>query len=147
MRRTLLVCFAVVFMLPLLHAKDPVSKPKIYIAPSEGFETFIIAGLEKKHDPVIIVTDEAEADYTLKATPVHIHQESTGSKIARCLFAYCAGIEASGNVAVQLIDDHTKSIVWGYTVTKGNGTRNKQSMAEAIAKHLNKDFLRKLNKT
>jgi hypothetical protein len=59
------------------------------------------------------------------------------------LFAYCAGIEDSGDVSVQLTDTHTKAIVWGYNVAKQRAAKNKQSMAEAVAKHLKNDFLTK----
>jgi hypothetical protein len=118
--------------------------PTVYVAHDNGFETDIIGGIEKKHVPVTIVTDPVQADYTLTANTVQIHQESAGSKIARCLFAYCIGIEDSGSVSVQLIDNHTKAIVWAYNVNKQRGGQsNRQSMAEAIAKHLNNDFLKK----
>jgi len=113
----------------------------IYVEPSDGFDTSIIAALQKKHVPVEIVTDKDRADYVLKATDVQIHKESGAGKIARCLFAYCAGIEDSGNVSVQLVDTRTKTIAWGYNVTKQRASKNRQSMAEAIAKHLNKEFL------
>ena len=113
----------------------------IYVEPSDGFETSIIAALQKKHVPVEIVTDKDRADYVLTATDVQIHKESGAGKIARCLFAYCAGIEDSGNVSVQLVDTRTKTIAWGYNVAKQRASKNRQSMAEAIAKHLNKEFL------
>lgn len=67
--------------------------------------------------------------------------ESTGGKIARCLFAYCAGIEDKGNVSVQLIEAGSTRMVWAYSVNKQRGgSKNQQSMAEAIAKHF-KEFL------
>ena len=33
-------------------------------------------------------------------------------------------------------------IVWLYAVNKGRGEKNRQSMAEAIAKHLKADYFR-----
>jgi uncharacterized protein affecting Mg2+/Co2+ transport len=47
--------------------------------------------------------DQSKATYVLSSVPVEVKSESTGGKIARCLFAYCAGIEDKGNVSVQLI--------------------------------------------
>ena len=138
MRKTALALAFVVLSLPALAQQK-----SIYITPDNGFETDIIAGLQKKSVQVTIVTDEALADYTLTANMVNIHQESTGGKIARCLFAYCAGIADSGNVSVQLVDNKSKAIVWGYNVAKRTGQKNRQSMAEAIAKHFNNDFLKK----
>jgi hypothetical protein len=119
------------------------AQPSIYIKPDNGFETDIMAGIQKKSVPVTVVTDASTADYTLTANTVTIHQESGTSKVVRCLFAYCVGIEDSGNVSVELVDNHTKAIVWAYNVTKQTGQHNRQSMAEAIAKHLHNDYLKK----
>jgi hypothetical protein len=42
---------------------------------------------------------------------------------------------------VQLIQAGT--IKWSYSVSKGRGEKNMQSMAEAIAKHLKSEFFHK----
>jgi len=85
--------------------------------------------------------DQTRANYVLRATPVEIKTESTGGKIARCLFAYCAGIEDKGNVSVQLIETSSAKVLWAYSVNKQKGgSKNSQSMAEAVAKHL-KEFV------
>ena len=119
------------------------SRPTVYIEPQNGFETYIAAAMTKKDVPADVVTDKSKATYILKAAPVEIKQESTGGKIARCLFAYCAGIEDKGNVSVQLIETSSSKMLWAYSVNKQRGgSKNEQSMAEAIAKHL-KDYLHK----
>jgi hypothetical protein len=99
---------------------------------------FAIARLRKNaHD----VGQVAPTAYLLKAAPVEIKTESTGGKVARCLFAYCAGIEDKGNVSVQLIEANSTRVVWAYSVNKQKGgSKNSQSMAEAVAKHL-KEFV------
>jgi len=113
----------------------------VYIEPQQGFETYIAAAISKKNVPVDVVTDATKADYTLKAAPVEIKSESTGGKIARCLFASCIGIEDKGNVSVQFIDTSSSKMLWAYSVNKQKGgSKNEQAMAEAIAKHL-KDFV------
>jgi hypothetical protein len=117
-------------------------RPKIYIEPQAGFETYIAAALTKKHVPVDVITDKTKATYILTAAPVETKSESTGSKITRCLFLYCAGIEDRSNVSVQLIASSSSKVLWAYTVVKQNGGHNEQSMAEAVAKHL-KQFLEK----
>jgi hypothetical protein len=78
------------------------ARPTVYIEPQQGFETYLAAAVGKKAVPIDVVTDPSRANYVLKAAPVEIKTESTGGKIARCLFAYCAGIEDKGNVSVQL---------------------------------------------
>jgi hypothetical protein len=115
----------------------------VYIEPQQGFETYLAAAMSKKNVPVDVVTDEAKATYVLKSAPVEIQKESTGGKVARCLFAYCAGIEDKGTVSVQLIETSSTKMMWAYSVNKQRGGgKNQQSMAEAVAKHF-KEFLEK----
>ena len=73
------------------------SKPTDYLEPQQGFETYIAAAIEKKGVPVDVVTDKTKAIYILRSAPVEVKSESTGGKIARCLFANCIGIEDKGN--------------------------------------------------
>src|SRR5882757_10050023 len=137
MKRLVLLLF-VAASLPSLAQ---VARHSVYVEPQGGFETYIAAAIAKKQVPVDVVTDPTKATYTLKAAPVEIKQESTGGKIARCLFAYCAGIEDKGNVSVQLIEASSSKMLWAYSVNKQRGgSKNQQSMAEAVAKHL-KEFL------
>src|SRR6478736_295810 len=117
------------------------ARPTVYIEPQNGFETFLAAAIAKKNAPVDVVTDRTKATYILKAAPVEIKQESTGGKIARCLFAYCAGIEDKGSVSVQLIETNSSKMLWAYSVNKQRGgSKNQQSMAEAVGKHMKEYF-------
>lgn len=134
--------FALVLTSSLSFAAQ-LSRPTVYIEPQNGFETYLTAAFDKKGVPADVVTDQAKATYILKAAPVEIQKESTGGKIARCLFASCVGIEDKGNVSVQLIDTSSTKILWAYSVNKQRGgAKNEQSMAEAVAKHF-KEFLEK----
>jgi TolB-like protein len=113
------------------------ARPTVYIEPQNGFETYLAAAISKKNVPVDVVEDKSKASYVLKSAPIEIKTESTGGKIARCLFASCVGIEDKGNVSVQLIDSSSSKMLWAYSVNKQRGgSKNQQSMAEAVAKHL-----------
>jgi hypothetical protein len=112
---------------------------KIFIEPQEGFDSYISAAIVKKKVPAIVTQNRADADFVLTSV-VTTHQESTGSKIARCLFVYCAGIDGNQTATVQLVNPK-KEVAWAYNVKKG-GAKNFQSSSEAIAKHL-KNFLEK----
>jgi TolB-like protein len=119
------------------------TRPTVYIEPQQGFETYLAAAISKKSVPVDVVTDQSKATYVLKSAPVEVKSESTGGKIARCLFANCVGIEDKGNVSVQLIEASSTKMVWAYSVNKQrSGSKDEQSMAEAVAKHL-KDYVKK----
>jgi hypothetical protein len=112
--------------------------PYVDAADAPGFDTSIIAAINKKGTPVSVIMDKAQAQYVLHASSVTTHQESGAGKIARCLFAYCVGIEDSANVSVSLLDNSSQKVLWAYDVGKQSGNHNRQSMAEAIAKHLKK---------
>jgi hypothetical protein len=130
-----------VFAVSLSCFGQQAARTTIYIEPQQGFETYIAAAISKKNVPVDVVTDQTKADYSLKAAPVEIKSESTGGKVARCLFASCIGIEDKGSVSVQFIDTSSSKVLWAYSVNKQKGgSKNEQAMAEAIAKHL-KDFV------
>ena len=133
MKRLLCVAALAIFVPTLGHAQAP--NPKIYIAPQNGFDSYLAGAFTKKSVPAQIVQTEEAADYILSPAPVQQKPESAGGKIARCLFAYCAGIEGSQTASVTLIDTKTKAVVWAYNVKKG-GSSNFQSSAEACAKHL-----------
>jgi hypothetical protein len=124
-----------------IPATAQATRSTVYLDAHNGFDTYLAAAIEKKNVPVDIVTDQTKATYVLKASPVEITTESTGGKIARCLFAYCVGIEDKGNVSVQLIEVSSTKVLWTYSVNKQrSGSKNEQSMAEATAKHF-KEFL------
>jgi len=135
--------FSLLLLLASLPCLAQLTRPTVYIEPQNGFETYLAAAMAKKGVPVDVVTDQTKATYVLKSAPIEIKQESTGGKIARCLFAYCAGIEDKGNVSVQLIEASSTKMLWAYSVNKQRGgSKNEQSMAEAVAKHF-KEFIEK----
>src|SRR5690242_10200724 len=99
----------------------------IFVQPTDdGFQTYIVAALVKKKVPVNIVDREDLASLTLKAARVEVHEESTGSKVVKCLFAYCADIADKATTSVQLVN-REGTIVWSYAVNKGRGAKNRQS--------------------
>jgi hypothetical protein len=142
MKSTLLTAATAFIFVATVSAAQSVTRKTIYIEPQDGFETYLAAAIQKKDVPVDVVTDKSKAQYWLTAAPIEVHKETSGGKIARCLFAYCAGIEDRANVSVQLVESGSTKVVWAYSVNKGNGQKNTQSMAEATAKHL-KEFLEK----
>jgi uncharacterized protein affecting Mg2+/Co2+ transport len=107
------------------------------------FAVALTAALNKKKVPVTVVTDEKTAEFTLLSASVNAHQESAGSKFARCLLAYCVGIEGTSSVSVQLVRASDSAVVWAYQVRKANGGPvGVQSLSEAIAKHLGKEYFK-----
>lgn len=118
---------------------------KIFIQADPNFATALSAAMIKKHVPVEVVEDKAHSDYVLQSSTVDSKAESTGSKVARCLFMDCVGMNGYSEVSVRLVRTGDDVVVWAYQVRKGNsGPLGIQSMSEAIAKHLKNDYLKKL---
>jgi hypothetical protein len=104
---------------------------KLYVAPmSNGFETYVVAGLQKKRVPLIVVTDHSKADFELTGV-----SESDKAGWAKMLFL---GSQQSHEIAsVKVVNLTTGNVVFAYSVNKGNSARGKQRAGEAVAKHIN----------
>jgi hypothetical protein len=136
MKNFLLIAFACAN----LHAETNPGggSPRIFIPEQGGFESYLTAAIVKKHVPAVVTTNQDEARYILTSAVV-TKEESGASKIARCLFAYCIGIQGTQTATVRLVDAKTSEVAWAYNVRKGAASAY-QSTAEACAKHL-KQFL------
>src|SRR5260370_17921225 len=88
-----LFCIIALAFAPFAHAQ--ISNPKIYIAPQNGFESYLAGAFTKKNVPAQMVQTEEAPDYILSPPPVQQNPESAGGKIARGLFAYATGIQQS----------------------------------------------------
>lgn len=127
----------IISLVTCAFAADPAGgiSPRIYIQPDAGLESYLSAAIVKKHVPAVVTTNKDDARFVLTAV-AEDKPESTGGKIARCLFAYCIGIQGQRNASVRLVDAKTQEVVWAYNVQKVANAN--QSAAEAVAKHLKK---------
>ena len=102
---------------------------KVYIAPLNGYESFLVAAIVKKETPVVVVNSPDKADYTITGV-----SESVQAGWAKMLFM---GSQQS-NEQASIVMTNVKSgvAVWGYNVNKSNSYKGKQSSSEACAKHL-----------
>jgi hypothetical protein len=127
--------FAVLMMTLLTtisFAATPVRVPagsKIYVAPGDGFDTFLTAALDKKKVPVTVVADKDKADFILEAS-----SQSEKAGWARTIFLAQTG--SNEEASVRLTNAKTSEVVFAYAVHKRNSMHGKQSSAEACAKHL-----------
>jgi hypothetical protein len=116
--------------------------PALFITPtSDNLEAFLAAAMTNKQVPVTVVTKEERATLVLMASAVNGQQQSAGARFARCLVASCGSTKDAGATRVQLMQGDT--VVWSYAVNKGRGEKNRQSLAEAIARHLKADYFHK----
>ena len=104
----------------------------MYIEPQDSFEIYLAAAIAKGSSCGCRY-GKRKATHVLKAAPVQIKRESTGGKIARCLFAVCTEIEGR---CPPVNRGQLNKMLWAYSANKQRGGgKNQQSMAEAVAEH------------
>lgn len=103
---------------------------RIYVAPmSNGFETYVVAGFQKKQVPVVVVAIREKADFELTGV-----SETDKAGWAKILFL---GNDSTNETAsVKIVNLKSGEVVFAYSVNKGRSARGKQSAGEAVAKHV-----------
>jgi len=104
---------------------------KVYITPSDGFETSLRAALEAKQVPLTVVDDKAMADYEI-VSHAKTQKASTAKKLLT--FSWRSKEEAS----IQVNDLKSGEMVFAYAYHADNSAHGRKSSAESCAKHLKK---------
>jgi hypothetical protein len=117
---------------PVTAVKIP-SGSRIYVAPMDGFENYVVAGIMKKKVPVQIVGDRSKADYEIRGA-----SETERAGWAKMFFL--GSDHSNDQASVILTDLKTNNVVFAYSVNKHSSVRGKQSTGEAIGKHLNESI-------
>ena len=113
--------------------------PALFITPTDdNLEAFLSAAIINKQVPVAVVSKEELATLVLTVSPADSPPPSGAARFVRCIVGYCASPKDRGATSVQLTKGDT--VVWSRTVKKGRGEKNRQSLAEAIAKQLKADY-------
>jgi hypothetical protein len=116
----------------LSSAKKIKRGARIFIAPMEGgFENFIVAGFQNKQVPLIVVIDRSKADYELSGI-------SDSEKAGWAKMFFMGSMQSREEASIKVSDLKTGTLVFAYSVHKGNSVRGRQSAGEACAKHLKK---------
>lgn len=102
---------------------------KVYIAPLNGYESFLVAAIVKKEAPIVIVNSPDKADYSITGV-----SESVQAGWAKMLFM--GSQQSNEQASIVMTNLKTGVAVWGYNVNKTNSYKGKQSSSEACAKHL-----------
>jgi hypothetical protein len=92
------------------------------------FSAALIAGLNKKKVPVVVVMDPEKADYVIRHTSSS-KEDSTGMKVTKLFFGRSDFTKFEGSIMV--VNKESTAVVFSYNVKKSNF----QSAAEAFAKH------------
>jgi hypothetical protein len=102
---------------------------KIYVEASDGFDTYLVAALQKKKVPIMVITIKENADYELDG--VSDHQKAGWAKVV-----FLGQIHSDDQASVKLVNLKTGEVVFAYAVNKKNTLHGRQTAAEACAKHL-----------
>ena len=102
---------------------------KVYIAPLNGYESFLVAAIVKKETPIVVVNSPEKADYQISGV-----SESVQAGWAKMVFL--GSQQSNEQASIVMTNLKTGVAVWGYNVNKTNSYKGKQSSSEACAKHL-----------
>lgn len=101
----------------------------VYVAPMEGFETYIISALNNKRVPLTVVNDRSKAEFEITGT-------SESQKAGWSKMLLTGSIQSAEQASINVSNIKTGTVVFAYSVNKRNSVHGKQSSAEACAKHL-----------
>lgn len=114
----------------MLSSSKIKSGARIFISPMEGgFENFIAAGFQKKQVPLVIVIDRSKADYEMSGI-------SSSEKAGWAKMLFLGSQQSREEASIKVSDLKTGTVVFAYSVNKGNSYKGRQSAGEACAKHL-----------
>lgn len=102
---------------------------RVYIAPMDGFETYLAAAFRKKEVPLVIVTEPEFADFMISGT-----HEKKNAGWAKTIFLGDA--RSSASASMQVVNMRTKVVVYADSTHRGSANRGERSTAEKLAKYL-----------
>jgi hypothetical protein len=103
---------------------------KVYIAPMDGFETYLAAALRKKEVPLVITTDRDAADFEITGT----HSKKNAGW-AKTIFI---SPSPEATASMQVVNLKTKVVVYADSSHRTTASRGERSTAEKLAKYLKK---------
>jgi hypothetical protein len=118
---------APVYSGPITTKVEPGSA--VFIAPMNGFETYLAAAMTKKKVQMVLVASEAQADFVLTGT-------SEEKKAGWAKMAFTGSIHSDDAASVTMTNRKSGAIAFAYAVNKKNTLHGEQTSAEACAKHL-----------
>lgn len=101
---------------------------KIYVNPMDGFETYVVAALQKKKIPLVVVASRELADFEIKGS---VEKQKAGW--AKTIFiSPLPSIDAT----MQVVNIKTGVVAFSNSSTKNNAARGRKGSAEHLAKNL-----------
>jgi hypothetical protein len=108
---------------------------KVFIAPMNGFETYLKDAIVSKKVPVQVVDQRDQADFEILGKS-ESQKASTAKKVI--MWDWRSAEEASINV----VDLKSSEVAFAYSFHQQSSNHGKRSSAEACAKHLKEKILK-----
>src|SRR5438128_1176701 len=102
---------------------------KVFIAPMDGFETYLAAAIRKKEVPVVMVADRDQADFEITGT-----HDKKSAGWAKTIFM--GDTRSTASASMQIVNLKTKVVVYADSSHRGSANRGERSTAEKLAKYL-----------
>jgi hypothetical protein len=102
---------------------------KVFIAPMDGYETYIKAALQKKKLPLVIVEQRDQADFEITGS-AESQKAGTAKKVIMLDW------HSTEQASIRITDLKSSEVIFAYSVHKASSAHGKQSSAEACAKHV-----------
>lgn len=109
---------------------------RLFVAPMQGFEVYVLAALKSKRVPIVVVADRSQADFVLTGSA-----ESRRPHWSRA--AFLGNEESHEQASISVGDVKTGAVAFAFAVEKKNAGRGRQTTAEACAKELKKHIVGK----
>jgi len=113
-------------------AKEPPSIPsgsKVFIAPMDGFETYLKTALESKKVPLVVVENRQDAAYEITGV-ASTQKAGTAKKLIT------GSWHSREEASIQVTDLKAGTVAFAYSYNTPNSMHGKRTSAEACAKHL-----------
>ncbi len=114
---------------PQLSKQKIPAGSKVFLAPMDGFETYLRDAMAKKKVPLEIVEQRDKADYEITGV-------SESKKAGAAKIIIMGSIHSREEASIKVANLKTGELVYAYSVHKENSAHGKKSTAEACAKHL-----------
>jgi hypothetical protein len=101
----------------------------VYIAPMDGFESYLAAAIGKKKVQLVPVMEKDQADYVISGT-------SLDKKAGWAKIVFMGNVHSDNSASITMSNRKTGAIVYAYAVDKKSTMHGQQTTAEACAKHL-----------
>jgi len=102
---------------------------KVFVAPMQGFETFLKTAIAKKKVPIELVEDRNRAEFEITGVA-----ESKKAGAAKKIVM--GSWHSTEDASIKVTDLKSGEVVYAYSVHEENSNHGKQSSAESCAKHL-----------